>query len=149
MKYTTSYTNSLNFFWILLFGFSSPFIIFPEVNQIYLSIYFILILLIAYSFSIHFIYQIEIIDTKIIKSYFLKKEKEIINFEQIKSVSISIPSFRDPPAIGIIYLDSLNKEKKNWFICFDKSDLKKLYKFFIDHGLNVEVVPKEKLNDLL
>ncbi|MFH6996038.1 hypothetical protein [Flavobacterium sp. FlaQc-48] len=149
MRYTTSYTNSLNLFWILLFGFSSPFIIFSEVNQIYLTMYFILIIYISYLFSRHFIYQIEIVDKEIIKSYFLKKEKEIINLKQIKSVCIALPSSRDPGAVGITYLNSLDKEKKIWFMCLNRGDLKPLYDFFIENEVTVEVVPKEKSNDLI
>ncbi|MFH6996044.1 hypothetical protein [Flavobacterium sp. FlaQc-48] len=149
MRYTTSYTNSLNLFWILLFGFSSPFIIFPEQNQIYLIIYFVVLLYIAYLFSVHFIYQIEIIDKQIIKSYFLRKEKEIINMQQIKSVCIALPSSRDPGAVGFTYLNSLDKEKKIWFMCLNRGDLKPLYDFFIENEVTVEVVPKEKSNDLI
>lgn len=148
MRYTTPYTNSLNLFWILLFGFSSPFIIFPEQNQIYLIIYFIVLLYVAYLFSVNFIYQLEIKDKQIIKSYFLRREKEIINMQQIKSVCIALPSSRDPGAVGITYLNSLEKEKKIWFMCLNRDDLKPLYDFFVENELNVEVVPKEKANEL-
>lgn len=148
MRYSTSYTNSLNLFYILLCGSFAPFIIFAEPNQIYLIIYFLVLLYIAYLFSIHFIYQLEIIDKQIIKSYFLRKEKEIINMQHIKSVCIALPSSRDPGAVGITYLDSLDKEKKIWFMCLNRDDLKPLYDFFIENEVNVEVVPKEKSSEL-
>lgn len=156
MRYTTSYTNSLNLFWILFFGFSVPLILLPELNHryilthtsIYLSVYFVILLYIAYLFSVHFIYQIEIIDKQIIKSYFLRKEKEIVNLQQIKSVCIALPSSRDPGAVGITYLNSVDKEKKIWFMCLNRGDLKPLYDFFIENEVTVEVVPKEKSSEL-
>ncbi|MFH6996055.1 hypothetical protein [Flavobacterium sp. FlaQc-48] len=149
MRYTTSYTNSLNLFYILLCGGFAPFILFTRPNQIYLLIYFVILLYVAYLFSVNFIYQIEIIDKQIIKSYFLRKEKEIINMQQIKSVCIALPSSRDPGAVGITYLNSLDKEKKIWFMCLNRGDLKPLYDFFIENEVTVEVVPKEKSNDLI
>ncbi|MFH6996037.1 hypothetical protein [Flavobacterium sp. FlaQc-48] len=157
MRYTTSYTNSLNLFWILFFGFSLPLVLLPELNHryilthtsIYLSVYFIILLYVAYLFSIHFIYQIEIVDKQVIKSYLLKREKEIVTMNKIKSVIISIPDFRDPPAVRIVYFNSLNEEKRIWFICMDMGDLKKLYQFFVENELTIEVVPKEKLNKLM
>ncbi|MFH6996053.1 hypothetical protein [Flavobacterium sp. FlaQc-48] len=147
MRYTTSYTNSLNLFWILLIGFFLPFIIFPELNKIYLAIYIIFVLFIGYLFSIHQIYEIEIIDTQIFKSNFLKEKKEVINFEQIKTVCILMPGYNRTASISIVYLKKL-KEDKIWFACFDNNDLKKLYEFFIENGLNVEILPKEKSNEL-
>lgn len=157
MRYTTSYTNSLNLFWILLFGFFLPIILVPELNHrytlthtsIYLSVYFVILLYLAYLFSIHFIYQIEILERHVIKTYLLKREKEIVTMDKIKLVIISVPDFRDPPAVRIVYFNSLNEEKRIWFICMDMGDLKKLYNFFIDNQLTIEVVPKEKLNKLI
>lgn len=149
MRYFNQYNNASASFLILLLLSGFTIILFGETLKYDGALFFLIPILVLEILFLFFyvrnnIYSIKIDNEDFSIIYAFKKNVKAYKSNEIEKIIISITTANTP---NVIFFFKNNF--KTSFSCSDRNDLKKIYNFYSNLDIDVRVIPKERIDNII